>query len=792
MAEATMQPVRSRRLLGVTPATAFDAVVVITGCLLAAHNLARWVSSGAELRSPVLLLAPALVVLLSWSPLMLPRRAGDIVIGFDSCALVYLTLVLPAQQTLVIWAAGVAIAHGIGRKSVQTKLFNIGLTNLTGTLAVVVIGMLRPAQRTTVGELLAVAAGCCAYFLADVVITAFSLWLMGEESLGAALSGAGLLLPLVSFVGVDSLGYLAALVTRALPAWTLLLLGVPIGTILVASRAVTRLRVNERRLSGLFQAAAGAQKHTSHEELERSLLVQAGAILAHSEITLRTQPPGAGEIGAPVNADRESPRWVVARRNGTRAPYDEDDQRALDTLTGLAVESMARMRLVNEMAHLARYDTLTGLPNRALLHDRIAHAMNRRLRTSTEVALLYCDLDGFKAVNDRVGHHVGDLLLSAVAERMRGCVRPSDTAARLGGDEFAVLLEDVVHRQDTLDVAQRIVEVMRTPYVVADETFHVGVSVGIAYASDAADGDELLRNADMAMYRAKALGKNRVEAFEHEMRIRSLQRIELEDDLRAAVHDGQIAVHYQPVVDLVTGEVVALEALARWRHPRLGVISPETFVQMSEQMGLIRELGAHVLDRAHREVAGLCARLGRPLRLSVNVSARQLADEGLVPHVRRLRASCPQLPLVVELTESVLIDDDDSTLAALRQLKEAGVALAIDDFGVGYSSVGYLRRLPADILKIDRSFTEATASDPRTRSLTAAILAMAGALQLTVIAEGIEQPLHAAVLRSLGCPYGQGFLFAQPMPLDAVAEFLARGPVPVPDLPVVPLLRAGA
>jgi diguanylate cyclase (GGDEF)-like protein len=766
------------RMLRMTKATAFDLFVFLAGLALVAVNLTRWVHVSDGLR-PQLLLAAALVVVLSKTPLLVRRRAGDINIGFDCCALVYLTLVTPAAQTLVLWAAGTVVAHGLGKKPLSSRIFNVGVTNIAGTIAVAVIRLLMPGRPATISGLLAVAAGCSLYFVIDVAATAFSLRLMGGDDADVELS-AGLLLPLLCFVGVDTLGYLGALLTKALPAWTLLLLGVPVGTILVAGRSVSQLRDNETRLSGLFEAAAGAQKLTTADELERSVVAHAAAVLPHSDVCVRETPPGRGEIGSPLDVGAGVTRYVIARRAGTRSRYNDRDQQALDALTALAVESMARIRLVDEMAHLARYDTLTGLPNRALLHDRIGHALSRRARTGYEVALLYCDLDGFKAVNDRVGHHVGDELLTAVAERLRECVRPIDTAARLGGDEFAVLLEDVSSRDGAVKAGERIVAAMAEPFVMGGETFNVGISVGVAFATEGGDGDELMREADMAMYRAKALGKNRVESFQHEMRMRSLERIALEDDLRVAVRERAIEVHYQPVVDLRTGDIAAVEALARWRHPSRGLVPAGGFVAMSEQMGLIRELGAHVVDRAHADVAALCRDLDRDLRLSVNVSARQLADGGLARQLRELRAARSRVGLVVELTESALIEDDDTTLAALRELQAAGVAVAIDDFGVGYSSVGYLRRLSADILKIDGSFTDASASDPRTRALTSAVLAMAGALDITVIAEGIESPAHATAMRALGCAYGQGFLLAEPMPIDGIRELLTAEGVAVP------------
>ncbi len=434
-------------------------------------------------------------------------------------------------------------------------------------------------------------------------------------------------------------------------------------------------------------------------------------------------------------------------------------------------------RLEEELAYRAFHDSLTGLANKALFQDRLDHALARLERTSSHLAVLFLDLDDFKTVNDSLGHREGDQLLRRVATTLVGCLGVSDTAARLGGDEFAVLVEDV-HSQNTITaVAQRILDALRPPVRLAGKSVSSAVSIGIAYNEPGTTSEQLLRNADIAMYKAKALGKNRFEVFADEMHASVLARLELEEELREAIREGDLAVHYQPIMDLNAHSVVGLEALVRWSHPTQGLVGPGVFVPLAEELGLIGEIDSFVLRSACRQARQWRDEyLGRPdLIISVNVSARQLVDPSLAPRIAAEVEECAFDPrsLILEITESAMLTDNDVTVDNLTALRALGMRIALDDFGTGYSSFSHLDRLQIDIVKIDKSFVQALGSPGDGRGLAAAIVQLARTLGYRVIAEGVEEADQAESLRALGCGLAQGYHFCKP--LDAKATGLLLG-----------------
>ncbi len=422
----------------------------------------------------------------------------------------------------------------------------------------------------------------------------------------------------------------------------------------------------------------------------------------------------------------------------------------------------------------ANYDSLTGLPNRNLLQDRLDHALAVAQRHDGQAALIFIDLDRFKEVNDTLGHLVGDRLLQQVAERMRGCVRESDTVSRFGGDEFVILLEDIHHASDAARVARNVLSALSYPIVVAEHQLLVGASIGITfYPADAEDADTLLRNADMAMYRAKESGRNTYEFYTSGMN-RSVQRkVQLSAELHRAIEEDELELHYQPIVQLADRRLVGFEALVRWNHPELGAIPPDQFIPLAEETGLISALGDVVLESACRQ-ARVWMDQNHEWTISVNLSSRQLALGLSVDGLHKILSDTglPPERLTLEFTEGLMLDGSSDTLKWMRTARALGIRLAIDDFGTGYSSLSYLKQYPMDDLKIDRSFVRDIGSDKGNRELVEAILAIAQSMDLSIVAEGIEHPEQLAFLVQHGCHMGQGYYFSRPLPSADIDEAL--------------------
>jgi diguanylate cyclase (GGDEF)-like protein/PAS domain S-box-containing protein len=454
----------------------------------------------------------------------------------------------------------------------------------------------------------------------------------------------------------------------------------------------------------------------------------------------------------------------------------------------IALQDVTRRNaLEEELRDRAFHDSLTHLANRALFADRVDHALRRRARGDEAlIALLVADLDGFKTVNDSLGHTAGDELLVEVARRVQAVLRPSDTAARLGGDEFAVLVEQLGDEREAFAVAQRIIDAVAEPFWLAGKEVFVSASIGVVVSAGDGSADELLRDADAAMYQAKRDGKGCCRRFEPSMHSAALARLELESDLRRAIEHHEFVVHYQPVAALGTGEVVSLEALVRWEHPRRGLVPPNEFIPLAEQNGLILDIGRWVLEDACAHVASLqTAHPHLRLSVAVNVSGRQLADPNLVGDVRDTlqRTSLEPSALTLEITESVLMSDLDLAVRALQQLKSTGVRVAIDDFGTGYSSLSSLQHLPVDILKIDKSFIDRVTTGAEADGVIHAILRLARTFELITVAEGVERRDQFERLQELGCHQIQGFWFSRPLTVDQIGDFLRAAAATTRELP---------
>ncbi len=441
-----------------------------------------------------------------------------------------------------------------------------------------------------------------------------------------------------------------------------------------------------------------------------------------------------------------------------------------------------RVRYEEQLAHRAFHDELTGLPNRALFMDRLSQALSQVESEAGAVALgVFCiDLDGFKLVNNSLGHGAGDMLLAAVARRLARYVRPSDTLARLSGDEFAVLTKGVAQEPDAYLLAQQVVEALRRPFDLNGQEVFVTASVGFTLTADRSGTvrpEDLLREAELALQQAKRQGKASAAAFRPSMGAWASARLRLEADLRRAIERGQLRVYYQPEVELRTSRVVGVEALVRWQHPERGLISPAEFVSLAEDTGLILPIGRWVLEEACRQGRQWLVHRGRgepPLVISVNLSARQFAQPDLVDQVRQAlqTTGLPAAHLRLEITESAVMADAEPAVRTLQALKELGVGLAIDDFGTGYSSLSYLRRFPVDTLKIDRSFVHALGKDKHATVIVSAVVVLAHTLGLAVTAEGVETAEQLARLCAVGCDRAQGFYFSPPVPASTVEEVL--------------------
>ena len=755
---------------------AFDVAIMVSGAILGLVALLSLLLGG-ELDTYwalALILGPPVTAVMSRFPLILNRGSSGIEVGFESALLVFLACSGNGPGALAVWAVGQVASQATSAKRADIRAFNVGLGITAGAVALQVMTSIHPLDERRPRELLAVAVGCAVFFLVDYLVSAVSIALESDSPLLVELRQASALVALGVFVAIDSLGYLAAVVFRFAPDWTLFLLAVPLVTILVATRALSRGMEHRRRLEALFDAAAEAQVVHSQDSLDGLLRRHVRAVVASAKADLRYDEPTPKEIGARVRTGAGA-RWLVAPAVDRARASVEADRKALEALATVGAETHARLALTEEMGHLARHDALTSLPNRTLFLDRVEQAVLRAQRSGTALGVLFLDLDGFKGVNDRFGHAEGDELLKTVAARLVGCVRAEDSVARLGGDEFAVLVEGV-GGIDELDVlCQRLLAALRREITIVGHGVVVGASIGVALSAPDDDAAGLLRNADMAMYRAKALGKDRFFVYQPSLREENVRRLELVEALRRDIAT-QLVVHYQPIIDLTDGRVDGLEALVRWQRGG-ELVPPDAFIAAAEESGLISELGERVLARVVADAPLLQAAAGRPLSLGCNMSAHQLRDPMFPRLVADAVAALGDNKLVLEMTETVVVSDDDDTDFALRTLKTLGARLAIDDFGVGFSSIGYLQHLPVDILKIDRSFTRDIDSSERAAALVEAVLVMGAALDLRVVAEGIERPSQVTRLREVGCTTGQGFLFGRPQPVDEVVELL-RGELP--------------
>jgi diguanylate cyclase (GGDEF)-like protein/PAS domain S-box-containing protein len=511
--------------------------------------------------------------------------------------------------------------------------------------------------------------------------------------------------------------------------------------------------------------------------------------LAGSSLTELIHPDDRDGLVAAVAAvsetddGHESGRWRALHHDGGWVDVEARwlDLRDDPSVHGLVVtvrDVGEQTTLEDQLRHQAFHDPLTALPNRSLFEDRVGHAVARNRRSGLAMAVLFVDLDDFKTVNDSLGHATGDELLRQVAKRLDGCVRSADTVARLGGDEFAVLVEAAQGPDDGHDVAIRIHSGMQRPFQIYGHELFMQASVGIAMAESGSTTEDLMRNADTAMYAAKATGKGRTEMFRATMHMEVRRRLQLSGDLRRAMLAGELSVQYQPLVDLTTGRVLGAEALARWNHPTLGSIPPSDFIPVAEETGLVVPLGGWVLTEACGQArAWQDQTSGEPIYVSVNVSPRQFRQPGkVVEQVREATQASgidPSL-LVLEITESVLMQDREAVRDDLVHLQELGVRVAIDDFGTGYSALSYLRDFPIDMVKMDQSFVNDLSAGKGDQALVRSVVELGEALNMQIVAEGVERRDQLDHLSEMRCSIGQGYYFARPLDSGRMAELIGE------------------
>ncbi len=456
--------------------------------------------------------------------------------------------------------------------------------------------------------------------------------------------------------------------------------------------------------------------------------------------------------------------------------FDADEISFVQAVANVLSAAIDRVDAEQEMRHQGLHDPLTGLPNRVLFVDRLDQALAQAKRSGGPVGVLFCDVDQFKLVNNSLGHETGDELLRAVAQRFSELLRPGDTLARLAGDEFGVLVGGIASVREVTRIAERVAASLASPFVVADGEHFVTASTGIAIGDGTESAETLLRDADLAMRRAKERGRGRYELVDELMRERAVDQLRTENDLRRALDRDELRVHYQPIISLATGVIGGFEALVRWEHPKRGLLSPAEFIPMAEESGLIVELGDRVLELACEQAARWRVEQSQtPVGISVNVSARQLADPEFPDRVASVleRTALPAASLRLEVTETTLVEEHQWSVDNFARIKAFGVGVVLDDFGTGFSSLGYVRRFPFDLLKIDRSFIDQISIQTNAAIVTA-VIGIAEALELEVVAEGIENKSQLDAVRALGCHHGQGYLFSRPVPA-AEASALLRG-----------------
>jgi diguanylate cyclase (GGDEF)-like protein len=705
------------------------------------------------------------VLTLGWLyPLRILRKEETEAYQFDEAFFVAMALLLPPLGIVLSFGFSALVSQVVRRRPFSRIAFNTGV-QLTATGLSLAVMRLAGFQSGVGPRNMALVVGAAAVWL--VVNSAF-VWVVlaiveGQPVWRSVVDSIGFRLVLWS--SMVAVGLLCGLATSAYP-WAVLLAVIPLSVLEVMLAGSLRARYERQQLDGLLEAAAAAHASVQSVDVEEAVLSSARELLACRDARLGELPPQDGELGTRLPGSAYPERWlVVSDRRGVE-PFGTHDVTLLEALAGVSASALQNAALVEQLKHEAFHDALTGLPNQLLFEETVGLALAERRQPERRLAVFVLDVDRFKRVNDSLGHPTGNELLREVARRLTGAVRGGDTVARMSGDEFTVLVTGLRSTGEAALVAEKVMAVFQTPFMVSGQELYVTASLGIAVSPD--DGTRpsvLLKNADTAMYRAKDRGRNCFEIYSVDMNAAAEARLALEGDLHQAIDNGQLRVVYQPQIDLLTGHLTGVEALARWDHPTLGSIAPDTFIPLAEESGLIVALDDWVMRtacaqaRAWRD-SGLPA-----LRMAVNLSARAFWRARIVERVTEVLAITGVDPeqLELEVTESMAVDGVADTRPLFRELEALGVRLAIDDFGTGYSALGRLQGLPFHTLKIDRSFVVGVENPHDEAPIVAAMIAMAHALKLEVVAEGVETEAQHSFLTRNGCDMAQGYLFGRPV-----------------------------
>jgi diguanylate cyclase (GGDEF)-like protein len=763
---------RARRPTG----TLLTAAVVVAACVVVAVAVVAVSERGWDIGPWWLLSLPA-IVLASAAPLYLDRYDDWLVVGTESCVLVFLALTVDWPEALLLWAGGIVLAQAFGVHRTR-RVFEPALSIASGGLAVAVVATLDDG-RFGYAEVLTVLLAFTLVYVVEIGASVARVHSVAVPAGGALASRAVEVVTLYGvFVGVNAMGYVCVLLYRTESPWALLAVVPGLAIVLVAVKGVTRERETARRLNVLFETATAL--HSASNEAQVLAALDAG-------VRQLGKTPGSGlrpALPDPTDLRRlfisgDEVYWLVIQTKGGPPASTLRWAEALESIAQQAEEALSRMRMNRDLVANAQRDPLTKLSNRSVFLETVAAEMVSRDADDTgrTCAILFCDLDGFKKVNDQFGHASGDGALIEVARRLSAELAPDVHLARLGGDEFAILVSSTegeqVLEERARDVAETVREIVSRPLQVESRAIDITVSIGVATAAgpsgqasvDAAA--DLLRNADIAMYAAKRAGRDRVVVYSASMGVERVRSLELVDRLRRAVDERRLRVVYQPIVSALDQSLLAVEALARWTEDG-EVISPAEFIPLAEDANLIEPIGTLVLDQVCDDRAQLDRALAPDTAIAVNLSAPQLGSAAFVAAVQRAVDALAPHPLTLEITETGWISEELIASRVMERLLERGVSFAVDDFGVGFSSLQRLRRLPVQLLKLDRFFSQEIDSDPQSAAVLASMLEMAAALNLRTVVEGIERQSQVEAIRASAPGDGsalafQGYYFGGPM-----------------------------